>query len=292
MKLSLATLSIILFLYVMLSNAMVIGIVRHLMVDFHIFQLVFFQFFLGFLGFVPWLLKHGTSTIKTTRLKLYGLRAVLEFTAFSLSFLAISLIPLPMHTSLLFTMSIFGTVIAIFILRERPTIHTFACIAAGFIGVLIITRPGVQAFSPGMIYALLAAIGFAFCGNVIKLLTRTESSYMIAFYMLLMSSLIAAPFGLYHWVMPEGVHWLWLLLLGVLSYTQQIAIAKALSSLPYTTVIPLNFAQLVFVSVISYIFFAELVDVWTLAGAAIIIAGTLYNAYHTSRITIQPQAIV
>lgn len=289
MKLSLAGQSIILFLYVMLSNAIVIGIVRHISSDFHIFQIVFCQFFFGLLCFGPWLAKHKLSSVKTTRIKLYSLRAVLEFSAFSLSFLAITMIPLPMHTSLLFTMAIFATIIAIFVLRERPTPHAIACIAAGFIGVLVITRPGVQTFSPGMIYALLAAIGFAACGNVIKLLTRTDSSKLIAFYMLLMSSVIAAPFGLYHWVMPQGTQWLWLAAIGLLSYTQQVAIAKAISGVPYTTIIPLNFAQLVFVSIISYVFFHETVDFWTVVGAAIIIMGTLYNAYHTARAPLKAQ---
>jgi drug/metabolite transporter (DMT)-like permease len=280
---SLPTQAIFLFLYVMLSNAMVIGIVRHISTSFSIFQIVLCQFAFGLACFAPWLIRRGLGGVKTTRIKLYGLRAALEFGAFSLSFLSLTMIPLPMHTSLLFTISIFGTLIAIFVLRERPTIHAIACIAAGFVGVLVITRPGIVAFDIGIVYALLSAIGFACCGNVIKLLTRTESASMIAFYMLLISSLIATPFGLYHWVMPQGVEWGWLIAIGLLSYSQQIAIARALAHVPYTTIIPLNFAQLVFVSIISYIFFAELIDLWTVVGAAIIIAGTLYNAYHTSK---------
>lgn len=275
--------AILLFLFVLLCSAIIIGIVRHISPTFHTFQVVSCYNFFALVCFIPWLLRNGTKTLKTTKLKLLGTRAVLEFLSFSFSFYALTQIPLPMHTSLGFVTPIFGTIIAILVLKEKPTAYTYLCVISGFIGVLIITRPGIVAFNPGYIFALLSAAGFALCGNTIKVLTRTESSRVIAFYMLLMSTFISLPFGLFHWTMPEGTQWLWLIAIGVLAYSQQIAVAAALSKVPYTTVIPLNFAQLVFVSIIAYAFFDQLIDIWTLAGASIIIAGTLFNAYMSSK---------
>ena len=275
--------AILLFLFVLLSSAIIIGIVRHISPDFHTFQIVLCYNFFALLCFGPWLLKHGTRSLKTTKLKLFGVRAILEFLSFSLSFYALTKIPLPMHTSLLFVTPIFGTIVAVALLKEKPTTYSYLCIASGFIGVLIITRPGMEGLNIGVIFALLAAVGFALCGNTIKILTRTESSSVIAFYMLLMSSVISLPFGLYDWKNPTMEGWLWLMIIGVLAYSQQLAVAAALSKVPYTTVIPLNFAQLVFVSIIAYVIFDELIDLWTVAGATIIIAGTLFNAYMSSK---------
>lgn len=277
--------AIFLFLYVLLSSAIIIGIVRHISEHFHTLQIVFFYNIFGLLCFMPWLLKSKLKGIKPTNIKLLWVRAVLEFVSFSLSFYALTQIPLPTHTALLFVTPIFGTIVAVFLLRERPSFSTIACIASGFVGVLLITRPGFEAFSIGIVFALLAAMGFAFCGNVIKILTRTESSTLIAFYMLLMSTVISLPFGLYHWHMPLPTEWLWLMAIGVLGYSQQLAVGAAFSRVPYTTIVPLNFAQLVFVSLIAYFVYGELVDMWTLGGAAIIIAGTLYNAYDSTRKT-------
>jgi len=283
--------AILLFFYVLLSSAAIIGIVRHLSDSFHTFQVVLCYNGFALACLLPWLLRGGTRTLKTDKLKLFSLRAILEFVSFSFSFYALSQIPLPTHTALLFVTPIFGTIIALVILKERPTLYSYVCIACGFVGVLIITRPGVEAFSVGILAALMAAVGFACCGNVIKLLTRTEPSIRIAFYMLSMSTVISLPFGLYHWNAPEPMQWLWLTVIGVLGFTQQLAVAKALSKVPYTTIIPLNFSQLVFVSIIAYVFFGEVIDQWTLAGAVLIIGGTLYNAYQSSRRSIPVAAL-
>lgn len=281
--------AICLFLYVLFTSAVILGIVRHISAEFGTFQIVFFYNFVALLCFIPWLIRTRGATLKTTKLRLHGLRAVMEFLSFSLSFYALTQIPMPMHTSLMFMAPIFGTIIAVVVLKERPTSHTFASVMAGFLGVLVITRPGIEAVNIGVVMVLLAALGFATCGNVIKFLTRTDSSRQIAFYMLLLTTLISLPFGIAQWKQPEGVAWLWLIAIGLMAYTQQLAVAHALSKVPYTTVIPLNFAQLIFVAIIAYIFYDEVISGWTVVGSGIIILGTLYNAYQSTRlITIPP----
>lgn len=275
--------AISLFLYVLFSLAVIIGIVRHISDNIHTFQIVLCYNVFGLIFFLPKILRVPLKEQKPKKFRLLATRAVLEFLAFSLSFYSLTLIPLPMHTALQFVTPIFATIIAISLLGERPSVTNLISIALGFVGVLIITRPGFMELDFGILVALLAALGFAMCGNTVKMLTRTESTYHIALYMLVMTSIIALPFALLNWATPTGEEWLWLALIGLLGLSQQIAIAVALMKVPYTTVLPMNFAQLVFVSIIAYVFFNELVDIWTLSGAAIIIGGALYNAYHTTR---------
>lgn len=277
--------AISLFIYVLLSLACIIGIVRHISANIPTFQTVLCYNVFGLLFFLPQILRQPLSELKPKKPSLLWARAVLEFISFSLSFYSLTLIPLPMHTALLFVTPIFGTIIAMTLLGERPSTVSLTCIFAGFLGVLVITRPGMgmEEMNIGVVLALAAALGFALCGNTIKLLTRTETTNRIALYMLVMTSIIALPFAISTWAHPTLEEWGWLAVIGLLGLSQQLAIAAALVKVPYTTILPMNFAQLVFVSIIAYLVFGELVDIWTLSGAAIIIAGALYNAYHTTR---------
>lgn len=282
--------AILLFLYVLLGNAVTIGIVRHITdpargSEFHVFQLVFMTSLVASLCFIPWLMKDTKAKLKTDKFKGFTLRAVLEFVAFSASFYAITLIPMPMHTSILFMTPIFATVIALTVLREHGTWVTYACVAVGFAGMLVITQPAFAAenMGVGVLFALAAAMGFAVCGNVIKILTRTEPSDRVAFYMLSMTTVIAAPFALSFWQMPAGEDWGWLIAMGLIAFTIQKAVAAAISKVPFITLIPLNFAQLVFVSIIAYLFFAETVDEYTVIGSIVILAATLFNAWYSSK---------
>ena len=137
--------------------------------------------------------------------------------------------------------------------------------------------------SPGIIYVLCAATGFAFCSITIKLLTRSESPRHVAFYMVFLTSIIAAPFAIYHWKTPNAEGFLWLAVIGVIGYAQQILVAKAIAKVPLTTLIPLNFVQLVFAAILSYLVYSKVIDIPTLIGAVIILAATLGNAYMNTR---------
>lgn len=248
----------------------------------HAFQIMMCYSLVATACMLPWAFKQGLAGLKTTRLKAYSLRGLLEYGAFTLSFFSLGFLgenfTLPMHTALNFITPIFATVAAIFILKERGYAHTWVALVAGIIGVLIITRPGMIPLSPGVFYVLGAALGFSLCGIVIKLLCSTESAQHIAFYMLVMTSVLALPAGITHWVAPGPDGWFWLTLIGVIAYLQQVYVAKAISKVPFMVLIPLNFTSLLFSTILGYAVYHQLLDGWTLAGALLILASTLYNA--------------
>jgi drug/metabolite transporter (DMT)-like permease len=280
--------AIFLFMLVLLGNATVFAIVPYISVPdygfgYHPFQITLAYSAVALCCMVPWALKQGRAGLRTTRMKLYGFRAILEFVAFSLSFYSLQYLALPMHTALNFLTPLFGAIVAIIVLREHSRYFTWISLALGFAGMLIITRPGVVPFNIGVGYVLVAAFGFSLCGTVIKMLTHTESPNHVAFYMLLLTTIIALPFGIYHWKTPnlEGLGWL--VLIGLIAYVQQILVAKAIAKVPYTTLAPINFSQLVFASVFSYVFYGKLIDMATLVGAVVIVAATFYNAWMNTR---------
>ena len=92
-------------------------------------------------------------------------------------------------------------------------------------------------------------------------------------------TLLALPAGILNWKTPTPEGWGWLALIGVIAFLQQVLVAKAIAKVPFMVLIPLNFLQLIFATILSYAVYSKLIDSWTLAGALVILAGTLYNAY-------------
>lgn len=286
------TTAIVLFILVLLGNTVIFSIVPYLSkpvanggLAYHPFQVLFVYSAIATLCMLPWALKQGRAGLATTRWKHYSLRAVLEYTAYVLTLTSLSYLgnefTLPMHTALNFITPLLATVVTILVLKEKSHPHTWVSLAVGFLGVLIITRPGLIPASPGVLYVLGAALCFSFCGVVIKLLCSTETPLHIAFYMLVMTTLLSVPMAITHWQAPTGEFWLWIAVIGVLTYTVQVLVGKAISKVPYMVIIPLNFVQLVFSTLLGYLVYAQLIDRWTLLGALIILAGTIYNTYRT-----------
>ena len=286
------TIAIILFILVLLGNSVIFSIVPYLTkpitnggLGYHAFQVLLLYSAIATACMLPWAFKQGKQGLRTTRWKHYSLRAVIEYTAYALTLTSLGYLgpdfTLPMHTALNFITPLLATVVTILVLKEKGSAHTWIALAIGFVGVLIITRPGMSS-SPGVIYVLGAALGFSFCGVVIKLLTSTESPMHIAFFMLLMTTILSIPMGVLHWQNPTPEAWFWIAAIGVLSYAVQVLIGKAISKVPYMVIIPLNFVQLVFSTILGYAVYAQSIDRWTLAGALIILAGTIYNTYRNS----------
>lgn len=299
------TLAIFLFILVLLGNTVIFSIVPALSVPdlvakrgefsslfgltpttqtLDAFQILFLYSVIATLCMLPWAFKQGKG-LRTTRWKHYGLRAVLEYTAYVLTLTSLGYLgsefTLPMHTALNFITPLLATVVTIMVLKEKSYAHTWICLVIGFVGVLVITRPGIIPASPGVLYVLGAALCFSFCGVVIKLLCSTETPMHIAFYMLLMTSILGIPMGIANWQNPTPEVWFWLAVIGGLTYAVQVLVGKAISKVPYMVIIPLNFVQLVFSTILGYLVYAQLIDTYTLVGALIILGGAIYNTHRT-----------
>ena len=276
--------AIILFSYVMLSSAVLAVIMRYLADNLHAFQKVFFYFLGTACGFTPWLIRGGIIEIVKGWRPLYFLRSIAEFLAFSLYFLALQLIPLPLYSALTFMAPIFGIMLAVVILGEKANIHTVIALIGGLIGVLFITRPGITEFNIGIILTLAGAMIISSCGVMIKTLLKKEPVKHVVVNVGIITPMICLPFAIYHW-QPLSVDLIpWILAIFFISYTQQIAVTKALMGAPYSMLIPLNFLQLVLISVLAYFYFGETINAPTAIGATIIIFSTIYHIKHHSKL--------
>lgn len=249
---------------------------------FHSFQLVFFYFAGPLVALIPWALVRKWD-LKTTRWRLYSLRAAFEFGGFGLSFIGLSMMTMPMHTALTFTVPLFGIILAVLILREKATYHAALSLVLGAAGVIFITDPWGGDVNIGVLLVLVASCMFAICGVCIKLMTTTESPNKIMFFTYICTSLVTLPFAVSEWSYVGLIQVPLVVAISALSMGQQFFVAKAYQYAPMSVIVPMQFSLLVFVSILGYFLFEEVVTRDTLIGSVCILAGTIYHIYHASR---------
>ncbi|NQU60818.1 MAG: DMT family transporter [Rhodospirillales bacterium] len=253
--------------------------IRHVSADLHPFEIAFFRLVFGLIPILPWFIKLGWAPLRTKRLGLMTFRGVLNLVCMLAFFMALAITPLAQVTALGFSAPIFATVLAIFIFGEKVGFQRWSAIAIGFLGALVVIRPGFEAVSLGSALALFAAIIWGVCLVIIKSLGRTESSLTITAYMsLIMAPLSLVP-ALFVWQMPTGEQFIWLIAIGVFGGTGQMAMAEALRIGETHVVMPIDFSRLIWVSAIAYFAFAEVPGLYTWIGGAMIFAATAFIAW-------------
>jgi drug/metabolite transporter (DMT)-like permease len=177
-----------------------------------------------------------------------------------------------------FTMPIFATLFALMILRERVGSHRWVAMVLGFIGVLVVLRPGFYQLNQGMLAALRAAACFGLCDVLLRKLSRTDITLSIIFYSFVFQVPFSLPLALINWVMPTLTELLWLVAMGAVSFGAQWSLSRAYILADASVVSPVLFIRLPMVSLIGLFFFSQVTDMWTWIGMAIIFGNTYYAA--------------
>lgn len=261
-------------------------VMRHLSAVMPLFQLVFLSYLLSLIALLPAIaLRGGLARLRTSRWRLFMLRGALEAAGMFLMVNGLTLLPLPVFSALALMTPLLTSVLAVTLLREQGTWRTWVTLIIGMGGALMVIRPGSGSFdySHGALFMLGASLCFSQCGIIIRKLSVTEPPFTIAVYMFVCSGLCALPAALLAWETPPPAEWIWLLPLGILLALVQYSVAQALSRAPIIIVTPFTFMFLVFSSAIAYLLYGEIVDGWTVSGAAIIITSAVYAAQHNIR---------
>ncbi len=261
--------------------------VRHLSAELHPLQIVFFRNLFGMIVFLPLVLRSGLSFMRTKRLPMHLARAGLNVCAMSAFFMALSMTPLARVNALSFTAPLFTAVLTVLLLGERFRARRWAAIFFGFVGTMVILRPGVISIDPGSWLTLLAAFAWGLTMIVIRSLGRTESSLTITGYMITFLSLFSLGPALYVWQWPQVNAWLVLLLIGISGTIAQILLAESLKTAETTVVLPFDFLKVVWASMLGFMLFTEVPTIYTWAGAAIIFASSFYVAYRERQVARQ-----
>jgi drug/metabolite transporter (DMT)-like permease len=253
------------------------SIIRHLShTDIHPSVMVLFRNIIGLLFIFPWVFKRGIHILKTDKMTLHILRAVTGLFGMLLWFYAITQLPMSQAIALSFTAPLFTTLAAVFILKEYVGLHRWMALLVGFLGVLVILRPGAQHIDVAALSVIVATIMWAFSNLIVKQMTKTEHPILIVTYMSIVMIPLSLPFALPHWVVPSVNELGWLVALGLMSISAQYSLSLSFSKASLATVAPFDFGRLIFVSLIAYFFFGEVIDCWTIAGGIIIFAAGIY----------------
>ena len=255
------------------------GLVRFVSEVLPPFQIAFFRNVFGLAFLLPLLMRSRFAILRTQRIGLHALRGVINIGAMLMFFTALSISPLAKVTALSFTAPIFMAVLAVFFLDERFRVYRWLAILFGFVGMLIILRPGIVAIDTGALLVIGAALLWAVAMIIIKILSRTESSLTIVAYMGIFLGIFSIFPAIWVW-QPFGMQTLgWMVLIGLFGTIAQMTLSQALKETEPTALMPFDFLKLIWTAIIGAWFFAEIPDAFTWIGAAVIFSSGLFIAY-------------
>jgi drug/metabolite transporter (DMT)-like permease len=271
--------------------ALMITLVRHLTDGLHPLQVVFLRTAFGLVAMLPWLLRQGIGgSLRTGRFRLHLLRALIGIFAMVGWFTTLSLMPLAEATALSFTAPIFTSVLAVLLLGEAMRLRRWTATAIGFLGAVIILRPGVAAIEPAALLAIGTAAVWASSTILIKVMARTESAGAITTYMVLLTTPMTLAAALFVWQNPSLGQLGWAALLGAAGSTGHFCMSRALASADATVVAPFDYLRLPTVALIAFIAFGEVPGMWVWVGGAVIAASSIYIAQREARARGAPDA--
>lgn len=243
------------------------------------FQVAFFRNLFGLAFLVPFLVGAGFAQMRTTRLGLHALRGIVNVCAMLMYFSALSMAPLATVTALSFTAPIFAALLSVVFLGERFRGYRWGAILLGFLGMLIILRPGIIAVDLGTMLAVGAAALWAIAMILIKMLSRTESSVAIVAWMGIFLCAFSLGPALWVWQTPSISNLLWLVLIGLCGSIGQVSLSQSLKETDPTAVLPFDFLKMIWATLLGVWFFGELPDTLTFVGAAVIFAAGFLIAF-------------
>jgi drug/metabolite transporter (DMT)-like permease len=245
---------------------------------FHPIEISFFRYGCGLVFLTPVFLRMGLADLKTERLPLHLLRMGLAFAAQLGIFITVIHMPLADATAFMFSKPLFTTVVAVFMLREVVSGRRWGATLVGFVGVLVLVRPGAEAINPIALVAVASAMTFAVANVLIRKMSVTEPTGRILFYYHIGGVILFAGPAAYVWTMPVGLEWLLLISIGGLTTIGIFCFMRAFTVGEANAVGPAENLRLIYAAIFGYLLFSEIPSIWTAIGATIIVASTVYIA--------------
>ena len=251
-------------------------LVKFLSSSYPIGELVFFR---GFFGLLPIIFvmpkKKFFQNFKTKKIKLHIFRTITGCFALISIFFGLKYLPLADAISITFAAPIFATIFSIFFLKEIVGKKRWFAVLIGFLGILIILKPGTSLFSIYSIFPILFCVGFAASASLIRILSKTDKNYLISFYYTAGLTLISLFLDPLSWKIPLFKDCLLLISIGIIGSLGNIIITEAYRKSEISLITPIKYLNLIFAIVFGYYLFNEVPEVSTLIGSVLIIVSTV-----------------
>lgn len=253
------------------------GLVRYAATELHPFQTSFLRSFFGLVFLLPIILRdRDFSDLRVKRPKLHLARGLLSATATLAWFSALAIMPLGEAVALNFTSPLFATVLAALFLGEVVRVRRWTATVVGFIGVLIVVRPGIETVQLGALLALGAAMIISVTVLMIRVMSQEDSIRAVVTSFNLQLSVYTLVPALFVWVWPSWEMVAATFAIGAFTTIAHMMLTRAMSLAEASAIIPLEFTRLPMAALIGFIWFSEILDLWTVVGAVIIGCSAVY----------------
>lgn len=252
--------------------------VRLLATDIPPLEIGFFRAFLAFILMVPYAVRTGPGIWQSKNHKAFLARGITGAGFVMFFFPGVALMEVADAQALTFTAPLFGMVLAMLFLGETFRINRVFALVGGFVGALIVIRPGFQDISIGAVLVLCSSLSAAGSGVLTKFATRTDPPDKVVFYHAMYMTPLILIGALFDWQWPNLYELGMLLIVAALATLNQRCLGRAFASTDATAVFPFLFMRLPFGAGLGFAVFQEVPNLWVWLGGVVIFFAALYLA--------------
>ena len=247
--------------------------------DINVFTAGFLRFFFGLIVIFPFIIKSNFNIYKTNNLKFHLIRSFINVPMMILGFAALMYIPLEQIKAIGFLSPILVVILSVLILKEKIYIIRILALIIGFVGVLIILRPGIIEINIGAYMVLLSGLLWSTVIIITKFMSKEDSPMTILTYQYTFVTIFTLPFALIYWTNPTLNSFYYILLAAIVGTVLHLCINNSYRLADLSVIQPVWFTQLIFASVFGFSIFGEIPDGWTWAGGILVFTSVLIITY-------------
>ena len=256
------------------------SLIRSAQYDSNVYTIGFLRFFFGLIIILPYLIKKKFIPYKTKNFKFYFIRGLFNLPMMILGFGALVYVPFEQFKALHFLSPIIVVLLSFIIFREKVYMYRILALVIGFIGMLIIVRPGIVDFNIGTIMILISLTFWSLIIIVSKFVSKDDSPITMVTYQYTLMTIFALPLAIYFWQMPS-LQSLIFVFIGAISGTiLHLSLALSYKYAELSVTQPVWFSGLIFGSTFGYFVFNETPDVWTWIGGIVVFSSVLLITYN------------
>jgi drug/metabolite transporter (DMT)-like permease len=256
------------------------GIIRYLSQHYNVITLGMFRYWFFALFIIIFHSRKGKSLKIVSKSKmqfLQILRSVILTVELCFAHYCFYKIGLIQTASIFAVGPLIVTALSVFVLKEAVGWRRWTAITVGFIGILIILRPGINVFDPFSFIALGCAFLYAVYQVLTRLVSRYDNNDTTLFYTGIVGVIILSSIGPFFYKEVQAIDWLWIFIISILGLSAHFCIIKALQLAEASMLQPFSYLHLVFVSIIGILVFNEILETSVLVGSIIVVSAGLYT---------------
>ena len=266
-----------------LFEIMMFTVLRIVQSDINVYTTSFFRFFFSLIILIPYIFYTKFNFIKTNNIKKHLVRSSLNLPAMYLTFGALTMIPLEKINAIHFLNPLFVSIFAVIFFKEKIYIYRVISLILGFVGIIVVIRPGLIPLEIGSFMVLGSTVLWALCIIITKDITKEESAINILIFQCIFMSLFTFVIAYFNWELPSSDQLVLLFLSALFGNVFHLMINHSFKIADLTLTAPFRYSVLIWGSLFGFLFFNEIPDYFTWIGGTIIFLSILILTYYESK---------